>query len=98
MVFDVEVFRSFMVFWATGDLEGSLVLDSKIDVWDIKPIFQKSLCITECCGSLCPTPVARGPAATIWRHYLAVIKSTYPPMAKPHRRFSKFKAKVSLSS
>jgi hypothetical protein len=43
MVFDVDVFRSFMVFWATGNLEGSFVVDRNIDVWDIKTIFQKSL-------------------------------------------------------
>ena len=43
IVFDVDVFRSFMVFWATGNSEGSFVVDSNIDVWDIKPIFQKSL-------------------------------------------------------
>ena len=42
-VFDVDVFRSFIVFWATGKADGSFVVDSNIDVWDIKPIFQKSL-------------------------------------------------------
>lgn len=43
MVFGVEVFNSLMVFWATDSSEGSFVVDSNIDVWDIKLIFQKCL-------------------------------------------------------
>ena len=45
-VFDVDVFRSFIVFWATGKAEGSFVVDSNIDIWDIKSIFQKSLVLS----------------------------------------------------
>ena len=80
-VFDVDVFRSFIVFWATGKSEGGFVVDSNIDVWDIKPIFQKSLVLPIVAEAFVQHRTYRGQLPQL-ASLLAVIESTYPPIVK----------------
>ena len=81
IVFDVDVFRSFIVFWATGKAEGSFVVDSNIDIWDIKPIFQKSLVLSNVAKAFVQHRTYRGQLPQL-ASLLAVIESTYPPIVK----------------